>query len=99
MASGKLFHQLTDDGDQLPQAKKRKVASTIEKPRGVAAQFRPTDVSDVCEVSKMFEGKEFCVVNGTRGLSKEDAERKITEVCLTISGLVSMVTPNWMLHM
>lgn len=80
MASGKLFHQLAEDTEQPPQAKKRKVASAIEKPRGVATQFRHTDVSDVKEVSRMFEGKEFCVVNGTRGLSKEDVERKIAEV-------------------
>ena len=29
----------------------------------------------------MFEGKEFCVINGPKGLSKEDMERKIAEVC------------------
>ncbi len=28
----------------------------------------------------MFEGKELCVVNGPRGFSKEDMERKIAEV-------------------
>lgn len=84
MASGKLFHQLTADSEQLPQAKKRKVASAVEKPRGVASQFRHTDVSNVQTVSKIFEGKEFCVVNGTRGLSKEDAERKIAEVRLLV---------------
>lgn len=87
MASGKLFHQLADDEDQPPQAKKRRVASAVEKPRGVASQFRQTDVSDVREVSKMFEGKEFCVVNGTRGLTKEDAERKIAEVWQFVSEL------------
>ena len=32
------------------------------------------------QVSKMFEGKEFCVINGPKGLSKEDMERKIAEV-------------------
>jgi DNA ligase-4 len=80
MASGKLFHQLSSDTEQPPQAKKRKAASTVEKPRGVASQFRHTDVSDVHEVSSIFAGKEFCVINGTRGLSKEDAERKIAEV-------------------
>ena len=29
----------------------------------------------------MFEGKEFCIINGPKGLSKEDMERKIAEVC------------------
>ena len=28
----------------------------------------------------MFDGKEFCVINGPRGLSKEEIERKIAEV-------------------
>lgn len=79
MASGKLFHQQTADMESLPPSKKRKLASAIERPRGVASQFRQTDVSDVSATSKMFEGKEFCVVNGTRGLSKADAERKIAE--------------------
>ncbi len=72
---------LDDDTDQ-PAPKKRKVASTIERPRGVAAQFRQTDVSGIHEVSKMFKGKEFCVINGTRGLSKEEAEKRIAEVCM-----------------
>ena len=28
----------------------------------------------------MFEGKEFCVVNGSRAMGKEAAERKVAEV-------------------
>lgn len=81
MASGKLFHQLTgDDLDQPPAPKRRKGAGGVERPRGVAAQFRQTDISDVQEVSRMFEGKEFCVVNGTSRLSKDEAERKIAGV-------------------
>ena len=81
MGSGKLFHQVTeDDLDQAPAPKRRKVGTAVERPRGVAAQFRQTDVSGVKEVSHMFEGKEFCVVNGTARLSKEEAERKIAEV-------------------
>lgn len=64
-----------------PASKRRKVAtSRIERPRGVAEQFRQADVSDVKEVSKMFEGKEFCVVNAPRELSKQEMERKIAEV-------------------
>ncbi len=44
-----------------------------------------------CKVSRMFEGKEFCVINGPRGLSKEEMERKIAEVgrygllCITLA--------------
>jgi len=82
MASGRLTHQhMDDDMDLMPAAKRRKGASTrVERPRGVASQFRQTDVSDVQEVSKMLEGKQFCVINGPRGLSKEEMERKIAEV-------------------
>ena len=51
MASGRLTHQHMDDLDSMPATKKRKGASTrVERPRGVAAQFRQTDVSDVQEV-------------------------------------------------
>ena len=82
MASGKLFHQHIDDDTQQPAPKRRKIASGIERPRGVASQFRQTDVSDVHEVSKIFEGKEFCVVNGNQVMNKEEIERKIAEVCL-----------------
>lgn len=40
------------DGDQPPAAKKRRVGSArVERPRGVAAQFRQTDTTDVQEVS------------------------------------------------
>ena len=64
-----------------PPSKRRKVAtSRIERPRGVAEQFRRADVSGVKEVSKMFEGKEFCVVNAPKELSKQEMERKIVEV-------------------
>ncbi len=96
MAGGKLFHQLTTDMEMEPPAtKKRRVATGVERPKGVASQFRHTDVSDVEEISKMFDGKEFCVVNGTSRLSKADAERRIAEVsisflsCLTFSNLAT----------
>jgi DNA ligase-4 len=54
-------------------------SSRIERPKGVAPQFRQTDTSDVQEVSTIFGGKEFCVVNGSQKFSKEFMERKITE--------------------
>ena len=37
-------------------------------------------VTVVVQVSKMFEGKEFCIINGPREHSKEETERKIAEV-------------------
>ena len=52
MASGRLAYQHMDESDVMPAAKRRKtVSSRVERPRGVAAQFRQTDVSDVQEVS------------------------------------------------
>ena len=64
-----------------PASKRRKVASSrIERPRGVAEQFRQADVSDIQEVSRIFEGKEFCVINGRREMAKQEMERKIAEV-------------------
>ena len=82
VGGGKLFHTSAagEEGAELPPTKKRRVGAGVERPKGVASQFRPADVSDVKAVSQMFEGKEFCVVNGTAQLSKEEAERKITEV-------------------
>ena len=63
------------------------MASTrVERPRGVAEQFRQADVSDVKEVSKMFEGKEFCVVNAPREMTKQEVERKIAEVSMDNRG-------------
>lgn len=81
VASGRLaYSHFDDESDKAPASKRRKVTSRIERPRGVAEQFRQADVSDVQEVSKMFEGKEFCVVNGPREMSKQEIERKIAEV-------------------
>ena len=54
----------------------------------MAEQFRRADVSGVKGVSKMFERKEFCVVNAPKELSKQEMERKIVEVnqnCFSLS--------------
>lgn len=77
-----MFHTMTlgEEGGEAPAPKKRRVGAGVERPKGVAAQFRPADVSNVKAVSRMFEGKEFCVVNGSKELGKEMAERKIAEV-------------------
>ena len=55
IASGHLAHQHYDyDGEESPPNKKRRggtgAGRRMERPRGVAAQFRRTDVSDVKEV-------------------------------------------------
>ena len=39
------------DREDVPKTKKRKVGTRIERPRGVAEQFRQTDISGVQEVS------------------------------------------------
>ena len=36
--------------------------------------------SSIIQVSRMFDGKEFCVINGPPGLSKAAIETKIVEV-------------------
>lgn len=54
IASGHLAHRHYDDDmdrEDVPKTKKRKVGTRIERPRGVAEQFRQTDISGVQEVS------------------------------------------------
>ena len=53
MGAGRLAYQHMDGSEDQPATKRRKAASSrIEKPRGVASQFRQTDVSDVEKVSR-----------------------------------------------
>ena len=59
MASGHLAHRHYDeDGEEgeggLTTAKKRRRVTRVDRPRGVAAQFRQTDVSGVEEVMCMY---------------------------------------------
>ena len=52
LASGRLAHSHYEDTDAGPAPKKRKVVSSrVERPKGVAPQFRQTDISDIQEVS------------------------------------------------
>ena len=52
IGSGHLAHQHYEEEEMgAPATKKRRVKGTrVERPRGVAAHFRQTDVSDVQEV-------------------------------------------------
>ena len=50
IASGRLTHQHADGGDGAPSTKRRKVATRIERPRGVAAQFKQVDTSKLEKV-------------------------------------------------
>ncbi|XP_065897200.1 DNA ligase 4-like isoform X2 [Dysidea avara] len=79
IASGRLTYQHADGEDGAPSAKKRKVATRIERLKGVAAQFKQVDASKLEQVSGMFKGKEFCVINGPPGFNKAAIETKIIE--------------------
>lgn len=50
IASGRLTHQHADGEDGAPSAKKRRVAKRIERPKGVAAQFKQVDASKLEQV-------------------------------------------------
>ncbi|XP_065834565.1 DNA ligase 4-like [Oscarella lobularis] len=81
-AQGRLTHRhFDDDGEDGGTPKnKRKVAIRPVRQRAVAAQFRPADVSSVSQVSKMFEGVEFCIVNGCPGQkTKAELEKAVVE--------------------
>lgn len=51
IASGRLTHQHADGEDGAPSSKRRKVATRIERPRGVAAQFKQVDSSKLEKVN------------------------------------------------
>ena len=69
IAYGHLAHQhYDDDGEELPPNKRQRGGRRMERPRGVAAQFRSTDVSDVKEV------RECC-----SSLSKRDRKIALQE--------------------
>ena len=54
IASGRLTHQHADGEDGAPSAKKRRVTKRIERPKGVAAQFKQVDASKLEQVKLIF---------------------------------------------
>lgn len=62
IASGRLTHQHTDGGDGAPNAKRRKMATRIERPRGVAAQFKQVDTSKVEKVLTTQCKRNDCII-------------------------------------
>jgi DNA ligase-4 len=63
-----------------PPTKKRKGGGVkVGRPKGVAMPFRHTDVTGISEVSALFTGKEFCVINGSNDYTKQTIETKIAE--------------------
>ncbi|KAL3869402.1 hypothetical protein ACJMK2_042087 [Sinanodonta woodiana] len=79
-SGGKLaggYIELGED-DEGPAKKKRRVVSRAVRPT-LAAQFRAADISSIQQVSEVFEGKEFCIINGPQVCSKQDLEKKVVE--------------------
>ncbi|XP_041359150.1 DNA ligase 4-like [Gigantopelta aegis] len=74
--------ELGDSGGE-PVKKKRKIVSRFERPT-LMNQFKAADVSKVQQVSKMFENKEFCVINGPLDHPKHELEKKVVEFGGTI---------------
>lgn len=64
--------------EEEPTKKKRKAVTHIIRPT-LGAQFQAAELSDVTQTSKIFEGKEFCVINGPSSLSKAAIEKKVAE--------------------
>ncbi|XP_070569622.1 DNA ligase 4-like [Ptychodera flava] len=80
LGGGKLAKRQMDlDETSEPKKKKTRVMTRPQKVIGIASQFKAADVSNVKQVSKMFEGRELCVVNGPPGHSKSTLEKKIVE--------------------
>ncbi|XP_062518588.1 DNA ligase 4-like, partial [Corticium candelabrum] len=82
MGEGRLTHQhlgLDDAYGGGPPQKKIKASVRLPRKRGVASQFQPADISTVTQVSKMFAGLEFCIVNGPSGHPKAKLEKSIAE--------------------
>ncbi|XP_061463551.1 DNA ligase 4 [Rhineura floridana] len=77
-ASGKLATKHLDIGDDEPQDKKRKTVPKIKK-IGLMDCFKAPDLSNVNQISSIFENVEFCVMTGTRNSSKYELESKIAE--------------------
>ncbi|XP_048580100.1 DNA ligase 4 [Nematostella vectensis] len=81
-AEGKLTSRHTSLGEESAPAKKRSrtTQKRAEQTRvSVAPQFKPSEVSTVAKVSKLFEGKEFCIVNGPASHPKHSLEKMITQ--------------------
>ncbi|EDO35746.1 predicted protein [Nematostella vectensis] len=82
-AEGKLTSRHTSLGEESAPAKKRSrtTQKRAEQMRmSVAPQFKPSEVSTVAKVSKLFEGKEFCIVTGPATHPKPSLEKMITQV-------------------
>lgn len=46
---------------------------------GVSSEFLGIDLTQVKSITKLFEGKEICVITGNEDYSKRDLEAKVVE--------------------
>ncbi|XP_057191065.1 DNA ligase 4-like [Triplophysa rosa] len=76
-ASGKLASRHLHIQEGLPEKKKRKVAAKPKKTIGIIDHFRSQDLSAVAKETDMFEGVEFCVINGNDERSKAELEKYV----------------------
>lgn len=60
-----------------PSNSKRRKLNPTSAGVNVAPPFLAGNLSDVKKVSRCFSEKEFCVLNGTESLTKQELERKI----------------------
>ncbi|XP_068735127.1 DNA ligase 4-like [Montipora capricornis] len=80
MAEGKLTYQHThSEHSSEPARKRRREALRVEHVTSVAEHFKPADLSSVKQVSQMFEGREFYIVNGPSTHTKAILEKKVAE--------------------
>ncbi|XP_050403534.1 DNA ligase 4 [Patella vulgata] len=83
-SGGKLAGSRYELGDAEPVKKKRKVVSRVVRPT-VGSRFKAIDTSNITQISKMLEGKEICIINGSSDWSKSELEKKVVEFGGTIT--------------
>nr|XP_055036477.1 DNA ligase 4 [Misgurnus anguillicaudatus] len=76
-ASGKLASRHLNYQEDQPEKKKRKIVVKPKKTIGVIDHFKSQDLSAVTKETDMFEGVEFCVINGNDERSKAELEKDV----------------------
>ncbi|XP_046858902.1 DNA ligase 4-like isoform X2 [Xenia sp. Carnegie-2017] len=79
IAKGKLTYQHATTSDEHVTKKNKRIVTRIESPLKVAKHFAAANTSNVEEKSRIFEGKEFYIVNGPPDCGKVELEGKILE--------------------
>ncbi|XP_035224665.1 DNA ligase 4-like [Stegodyphus dumicola] len=76
LAEGRLATRNIVEEEEEPSPKKKKLQK--EKMITIAPHFRPTDISDVQQISELLKDKEICVMSASLE-NKQQLERKIAE--------------------